>query len=518
MSKTMAKDITNHQVSREPRIAILGIHLEANGFAPPTTRADFEAECWEQGEDIDRLARQTSHLPLEIPGFYARMDETGPWSPVPIMLAAAQPGGPVVQEVFDEFLENVEQGLLEAPWLDGVYVCSHGGSSATDDDDNDGTLVALVRLLVGPSVPIVVTHDLHCNVSERLVNAADALIAYRTNPHVDHRERAAEAADMLRLLIGGVRTAKAFIRLPIAPPGVTMLTAEGPFADLVNMGQRLTRPPILNVSVTGGFVLTDVPKCGLTVNVTAAEDEPAAIAVAREIAEAAWADRGRYVRDLLTVEQAVARAQGAASGDTRPIVLAEVSDNPGGGARGNTTWLLRALHEADVRGVVLGLFTDAPLAAEAHQAGAGSKIQAVFNRVESEYAKRFECSAKVLHLSDGNDVGRRGRDAGRQIVLGVSALLQLEGSGLRVVVTSLREQPADPRTLEMFGIDIAAAKCVVLKSRGHFRAGFDEFFAPAQIHEVNAPGLTSNVLTDFTFKGLQRPIFPLDPDTNWSPP
>ncbi len=501
-----------------PRVAILGLHLEANRFAPPTTRDDFLTECWEVGEDISRLAYQTSHLPLEVPGFYERMDETGPWAPVPIIMLAAQPGGPIEQPVFDAFMVAVEQGLEDTGPVDAVYVCSHGGSCATVDEDNDGTLVARVRAIVGSDVPLVVTHDLHCSVSERLVNAADALIAYRTNPHVDHRERAAEAADLLRAMLAGVRTAKAFIRLPLAPPGVTMLTEQGPFGDLVRLGQALCKPPILNVSVTGGFVLTDVPKCGFTINVTAAADQSAADRVARQLAIAAWKDRYRYVRDLVPLDQAIELGRAAGEQRSAPIVLADVADNPGGGAPGNTIWLMEALHEAGVEGAIIALFTDPPLAIDAHEAGVGGQFEAVFNRVESEFAKRYTCPATVITTSDGTAIGRRGRDAGRQIVLGRSALLELEGSGVRVVVTSLREQPADPRTLEMFGIDIAQARCLVLKSRGHFRAGFDEFFSDPQIYEVDVPGLTSNVLANFKFRGLRRPIFPLDPHTNWSPP
>lgn len=450
--------------SRPPRVAILGLHLEANGFAPPTTKQDFLAECWEEGERITEGARSTSHLPLEVPGFYDRMDATGPWVPVPLIMVAAQPGGPVLQEVFDEFMATAERRLREALPVDAVYVCSHGGSAATGDQDNDGTIVVMVRKLVGPAVPIVVTHDLHCSVSERMIEATDSLVAYRTNPHVDLRERAAEAADLLRLMLSGVRTRKAFIRLPIAPPGVTMLTKQGPFADLIKLGQELTRPPILNVSVTGGFVLTDVPKCGMTVNVTSNGDQAAADAVARRIAQAAWDDRHRYTWQLTSLWRAVELASEAAQGQRKPVVLADLADNPGGGAPGNTTWLLGALHQAGVQGVVVGLFTDRELARQACELGHGAQFNAVFNRVETEFSKRFECGATVEHVSDGVAIGRRGRDAGRQIVLGRSALLRLQGSGVRVVVTSIREQPADPVTLEMFGIDIAKASCLVPES------------------------------------------------------
>ena len=108
--------------------------------------------------------------------------------------------------------------------------------------------------------------------------------------------------------------------------------------------------------------------------------------------------------------------------------------------------------------------------------------------------------------------------AGRAFDLGPSALLELEGSGLRVAVGSLRRQLLEPRMLEMHGVDIAAARCVVVKSRGHFRAGFDEFFPNERIFEVDAPGLTSPVLANFNWRRLPRPVFPLDPDAAWREP
>ena len=502
------------KASPGPRVAILGIHLEASAFAPATVREDFLAECWQEGESISQLARQTSNLPLEVPGFYARMDATGPWTPVPIIVLGAQPGGPIEQGVFDDFLARAEQGLREALPVDAVYLCNHGGSSTTRDDDNDGTIAVRVREIVGPNVPVVVTHDLHCNVSERMVGAVDAVISYRTNPHVDHRERAAEAADLLRRMIGGMRTKKAFIRLPMAPHGITFLL-DGPYGDAIRLGQALSQPPILNVSVTAGYVLTDLPKCGMSVNVTSDNDQAAADRVASQLAEMLWENRYRFTRELTSLGRGVELAKDASEGRRAPVLLADISDNPGGGAPGNTTWFIDALHRANVRGAVVALFTDRELAERAHEVGEGNTFHAVFNRVESKFSRRFDADATILKLSDGNDVGRRGRDAGRRIVLGRSALLELKGSGVRVIVTSLREQVADPRMLEMYGVDIAQATCVVVKSRGHFRAGFDEFFSNDQIFEVNTPGLTSAILSDYEFKKLPRPIWPLDPDTAW---
>jgi len=491
-----------------PRVGILGLHLEANAFAPPTLDADFRAQCWEEGAEITRLARaETSHLPAEMAGFYRRMDETGAWAPKPIAIWAAPPGGPIDQALFLRMLDAARSGLLAAMPLDAVYVASHGASSATGDEDSDGSLLAMIRAVVGPRVPIVVTHDLHCNVSERLVAACDSLIAYRTNPHIDMAARAAEAADMLRLLLSGTRVFKAFRRLAITPPSVTLLTAEGPYADLIRDAEALMAGKLLNASVTGGFVFSDLPKCGMTISATALSQEAANEAV-EQLATRAWNERHRYVAHLTSLEAALARAKTT----SQTLILADVADNPGGGGRGNTAWLLQALHEAAIPSVVLGLFVDPALAAEAHALGEGAVFEARFNRDPSEFSLPFSARARVTMLTDGKGQGRRGNMAGRQFNLGPTARLTLEGSGLEVVVISLRRQCHEPRTLEMHGINIAAARVVVLKSRGHFRAGFAEFAPNDRILEVDAPGLTSPVLSRFAWKRLPRPVFPIDPN------
>ncbi len=506
---------------QHPRVAVLGLHLEANAFAPPTTLADFQAQCLERGDVLSRLARQAgSHLPGEFAGFYERMDATGPWTPVPILVASAPPGGPIDQAVFQGFLDEIRTGLAAALPLDAVYVGSHGASSATGDEDSDGTLLALVRQVVGPAVPVVVSHDLHCNVSERLVAATTVLVVYRTNPHVDMAARAADCAGLIREALAGERFASAFIRLPLAPPTVTLLTAEGPYADLIRDAEALMAadPRIANASVAGGFVFSDLPKCGVTVTVTArGGDERAARAAALGLARRGWAERGRHTRRLLSLAEATALAQAAARGASPPLIFSDSADNPGGGGRGNTPYILATFHAAGVP-AVLGVFVDPALAAEAHVLGEGASFQAVFNRVEDQFGKRFAATARVLKLSDGEGIGRRGTNAGRRFNLGPAALLELAGSGLRVVVGSLRRQLHEPRMLEMHGIDIGAERVVVVKSRGHFRAGFDEFFPPGQVHEVDTPGLTSPILANFPWARLPRPVFPLDPEAEWREP
>lgn len=502
----------------DPKVAILGFHLESNGFAPVSAKADFLAQCWEEGDRITELARGLSHLPSEVPGFYARMDQLGAWTPVPLIVMAAPPGGPASAEVWDEFRKQVEQRLRAALPVDAVYAANHGASSAENEEDTEGVLMTLLRSIVGPDVPVIATHDLHCNVSPVTVDALDSLISYRTNPHIDQRERAAEAADLLHEIWGGMKPVTAYIRLPITPPSVTLLSAKGPYADLIKLGASLMQTPqegpIANVSVSAGFVFTDLPKCGMTVTVTARGDLAAARRIALQVARAAWADRGRYVADTIEVATAVALARKA----TRPLLFADVADNPGGGGRGNTTWLLQAFDQARIPGVVMGVFVAPELAAQAHELGVGAEFEAVFNRTESEYSHRYSSRARILCVSDGEGTGRRGIMRGRKFSLGASALLELVDSGLQVVVGSLRRQLAEPVMLEMHGIDISKARCVVVKSRGHYRAGFDEFFPDDCIHDVDSPGLTTPNLKQIAFKRLPRPVWPIDDEAVWHEP
>lgn len=402
--------------------------------------------------------------------------------------------------------------------LDAVYIANHGAMITTASRDPDGEIFAMVRAIVGPEVPIVATLDLHGNVSQTMVDKVDFIAAYRTNPHVDMFERGTEAASVLHEMFHGLRPQAVLLRLPLAPPTVTLRTERGPYADLIDYGQSRIDTDILNVSILGGFAYADTEKNGLAIIVTARSDRQAAVRVARDIARRAWADHLRYVPALTSLDTAVALVMQACRDPARPpLILADVADNPGGGGRGNTTWILEALHEAGASGVLIGIFNDPALAAEAHVLGEGAHFEAVFNRDETDpRSRRFVAPARIVRLRDGDCVGRRGFYAGRRMNLGPSALLDL--GGIRIAVISIRTQCADPVFLEMFGEDIARARAVVVKSRGHFRAGFDEFFADDQVIEVDAPGLTSPILSRFDFKHLPRPIFPVDPQVDWTVP
>jgi microcystin degradation protein MlrC len=501
-----------------PRIAVLGFSIECNKFAPPATRAHFLARTYLEGDRVIAEARGPTPTMLpETPGFVAAMDAAGPWQPVGIALAMSEPNGPVEHAFFAELLETIARGLRAAMPLDGVYICAHGAAVTTAEDDPEGTLFETVRGIVGPDAPIVATFDLHANVSDRMVDLIDAFIGYRTNPHLDMRERGAEAAAVLRELLAGTKTERVRLRLPIVPPTVTLLTAGGPYAEMIRLGQQRMTPEIMNVSVMGGFAYSDTAKNGLSVIVTGrgAGSRAAAERLAREIAEYGWQQRARFHAHLTPLDDAVQKALAAGRDRSLPaLCFADVADNPGGGGRGNTMYLLSAFAEAGVTGALFGIIYDPDLAAEAHGHGLHYHFTARFNRAETtNFSEPWSAPARVAALSDGNCVGRRGIYAGQRLALGPTAALAL--GGITVVVVSHRLQCADPVFFEMVGLDVRRARSVAVKSRGHFRGGFDEFFGPDQIVEVDLPGLTSPMLQRFRWTRLPRPVIPLDEDVEF---
>ncbi len=503
-----------------PKVALLGMILESNRFARPATEDDFRSLTGLEGDSLLEEARSpTPALAAEFAAFVRTMDATGPWQPVPCTLAASHPAGPVKRKVFDKITDGIIRRLNEDGPFDAVYICNHGAMVAEHSHDPDGDLMARVRATVGAAPLIVSTLDLHANISPKMVKSCDLVIGYRTNPHVDMIERGEEAAFSLRrCLAGGRRPRTALRRPPIVPASVTLLTAEAPYGELINFGQQRQAElggTILNVSVFGNFVFSDTPDNGLSVVVTARDDQDAADRLAFEIADCAWKKRKGFVRNLTSVEDAVAIARDQAHA---PVIFSDAGDNPGGGGSGRTTELLAALKASGADNVLYGSFFDPDLAEEAHRLGVGASFGATFNRktgngVWEKWDRAFDAPARVLALHDGNVVGERGMTEGRQLHLGPCAALDLDG--IRVVVISDRAQTADPVFFHMLGLDVGDARCVVVKSRGHFRAGFSRWFAPEQVYEIDTAGLTSPVLERWPFEFIPRPSFPLDPDTVW---
>jgi microcystin degradation protein MlrC len=501
-----------------PRIAVGGFMLESNSHAPVASAEEFAGCCDLAGEALAQdWQRPDPMLPRTTTGFIQGMTARGTWIPVPLRHAHVGASGCVDQDYFDALVDELCARLEAALPVDGVFLSLHGAAIGTRDPDPEATLLERVRALIGPRVPLLATLDLHGNISARMVDAADVLISYRENPHTDMFERGEDCARVLHEMLAGMRPTTAFVKLPFVPPSVTQNTAFGPYRELIAWGQSRLDEDVIDVSILSGFTLGDTPRNGMSVIVTTRNQPDKAGQLAREVARHAWAHRADWIPRLTALEEATHLALESGVGRAPPRLFADVADNPGGGGRGNTVWILEAFARAGVQGAVFGPVFDPQLAAEAHALGVGAGFLARFNRDEGHpLSGRFEAQARVECLHEGSYLARRGISQGTRVDNGPTALIRL--AGIQVLLISRRDQARDPAQFELMGIDLARVRVLVLKSRGHFRAAFDETFSADRIVEVDVPGLTTPVLANVPWERMPRPVYPLDPDMHWDVP
>ncbi|HWQ37275.1 MAG TPA: M81 family metallopeptidase [Burkholderiales bacterium] len=468
------------------RIAIGGFQHETNTFAP--SKATFErfarGGAWPPllrgGEIFDGV----SGINLPIAGFVDTMKRTR-HELVPTAWAAASPSAHVTEDAYERIAGMILESLACAMPVDAVYLDLHGAMVAEHLDDGEGELLSRVRSIVGPKIPVVASLDLHANVTRRMLEQADVLIAYRTYPHVDMADTGARVAKFLLGRLDGAARPKVVARrvpflIPLHAQSTMLEPACGIYAELA----RLEGPGVAALSFTPGFPAADFPECG-PVTFAYADDPAAAERAAdrlRAIVEEAEAD---FDAPVFEADECVRRAMALAQRATRPVVIADTQDNPGAGGDSDTTGMLRALIANRAQRAALGLMVDAQAAAIAHAAGEGATIEIALGGKslvpgDAPLHGRFT----VERLSDGRLTCRGPFYRGARMNLGASALLRVDG--VKVVVASDNPQMADQAMYRFIGVEPTAEKILVNKSSVHFRADF----APiaAEILVAKAPG------------------------------
>lgn len=475
---------------------------ETNSFSEKS--ADMESyrnKTWIQGEDVLSCYRGSE---FELSGFIHVLEAEADVNMVPVLAADAMPCGPVTAEVF----EQVASALLETvrtQSIDGILLSLHGAMVTETDDDGEGALLERLRRAVGPAVPLVVTLDLHANVTARMYENADVLIACDYYPHTDLYERGVEAAQLMLLMLRGqTRPCMRCVGLPLLMP--PFCTDMEPAKHFVEEAHRLeAQPGVLSVSIAHGFFCSDSSGCG--VMVIAVTDGQSALAenIARTLADEIWEKRAQLVRTLYSVEEAVALALREKEG---PIVLADTTDNPGGGSYEDGTLLLREMLEQGMKEAAVAFICDEEAAAAACMAGEGAEIhlQLGGKKRPELLGEPISCAARVRCVTDGRFVARGKMDGGMTIDLGPSATVEV--GGIEIIVTSRPYQPKDPSVFPPFGIDPYAKKYLLLKSSIHYRSGFTQM--AKRLLDVDGPGLMPQNVRSLSFRRIKRPIFPLD--------
>ncbi|HTO09873.1 MAG TPA: M81 family metallopeptidase, partial [Myxococcota bacterium] len=441
------------------RVALASFQHETNTYCPEPTRfADFRVT---RGGELLRRAKGTR---TALGGLATGLEEIGA-ERVPLLAAGAQPSGTIEAGAWARLCAELELALARAGPVDALALALHGAAVAEGCDDPEGELCARLRARIGPDVPFVATFDLHGNVSQAMADALDLPFPCRAYPHVDTWERGVAAARALRPLAArAVRPVTRVERLPLLVPPTP--TGAGPGAAIrARFAEAARRTGLLACEFFHGFPWADTPLAGAAVAVVADADPELAQDAARELARYVWDLRESLRPVTLSCVEAVERALGLPG---RPIVVAEAGDNPGGGAPGDGTHLLRALLDADPEGACFGFIADPEVARAAHAAGIGAKLDvSLGGKRDRLHGEPLRARAEVTALSHGR-VSPRAMLAGVELNLGPMARLRI--GRVDVLVSSRSQQVFDPEVFRMHGIDVRRAKLVALKSAQHFRA------------------------------------------------
>ncbi|SAL71469.1 hypothetical protein AWB69_08635 [Caballeronia udeis] len=484
------------------KILIAGFQHETNTFAP--TKASFQSFI--QGEGFPPLARGVDVLKLRdvnvpIGGFIKVAQEQG-HELIPVIWAGASASAHVTADAFERIAGEIIDAV-KAGGFDAIYLDLHGAMVTEHADDGEGELLERVRAVVGDSMPLVVSLDLHANVTERMLKHADAMVAYRTYPHVDMAETGERAAHLLEKLIAEKRKfVRVVRRIPFLIPVNGMCTLVAPAHDMYTALASLERDTVVSLSFAPGFPAADFPECGPVIWGYGFDNDALTKAIdtlyARMLAE-----ESSWEVPLLTPDEAVIEAMRISRNADKPVIIADTQDNPGVGGDSNTMGMVRALLRHGATDAAVGVIWDADAAAAAHRAGVGARIElALAGRSGVPGDEPLTGTFEVEHLSDGRFRFDGPMLNGMTGELGPVACLRIDG--VRIAVGSVKMQMFDRNLYRVAGIEPEQMKILVNKSSVHFRADFQAIAETILV--AKAPGPMAADPADLPWQRLDPQI------------
>lgn len=486
------------------RVGIISIQQESNTFSSsPTTLDDFKADALLTGEAIREMYADSRH---EVGGFFVGLAEAD-IEAIPLVLALATPGGVVQHKTLVRLMEMMFEQLEQAGELDGLLVAPHGAAVSEQHRDMDGYWLTALRDRVGPKMWVVCTLDAHANISKRMVDACNATLVYRTNPHLDQHEIGLEASRLItRSLRGEIQPVQAIASPPVAISIDRQDTAALPCTDLYALADAmLGRVGILSNSVSLGFPYADVEEMGSSFVVVADQDRSLAQRSADELAQYLTDHRQVFGCQLIDVDQALRQA---AAGSQRTCLL-DMGDNVGGGSPGDGTTLAHAMHVARLDSAFVCLY-DPAAALQAREAGSGAVLTlSMGGKTDNLHGPPLVAEVMVGSMHDGRFAisspthgGRTGYDMGSSVVVKTR-------HGLTIMLISSRIPPFALEQLSCCGLDPRSFKLLVAKGVNAPIAAYR--LVCEQFIRVNTPGLTCADMTSMTYQHRRRPLFPFEP-------
>ncbi len=491
------------------RVAVIEFINESNTFTIlPTRLEDFQAGHYLVGNQIPAALKDTN---TEVGGFIDAANSHG-WAPVYTVAAHAEPGGIVGEKVRQKITSNALKQLREAGDLDGIFIALHGAMVTETSQDGETQFLQEVRKTVGHEIPIAITLDLHANVFSEMSDLVDIAVTYRTYPHVDMYDRAIEACDILqRTLNGEIKPVIALARPPMLVGCDDGRTSQnGPMCQLLaTAAQAMQTDSILNVAVNAGFTDADVYAAGPSVLVTYDAKLSTAL-IAQEVTEGICDDiwKFRHEWDLpQPLEDCIIQAV-KYSGASRPVVIADFSDNPGSGAYGDCTALLAALLKTELPDIAIGAIYDPEAVATLIAAGTGKTVTLnIGGKTDPAVGgSPLQLTGEVMTISNGRFIFEGPMFTGLENTTGDSVCFRSGTADIMLV--SERTQMLDKNIFRSVGIEPTEKNILAVKSMQHFRAAFEPIAAHVLV--TDAGGLCSPNVNNRQYTKLRRPVFPLD--------
>jgi microcystin degradation protein MlrC len=495
------------------RIAIGQLWQESNTFNPiPTTREDFEHFGVTRGAD---LVWQMSGI-NELGGF---IDALQKWPERPEIIGLvrlpAWPGGIASRDTFTWLRQELVDALERAPPVDGVLLALHGALVADTATDVEGEVLRALRQVIGPQNPLVATLDLHANITQLMVETADALVLYHTIPHVDVFETGLRGAAVLRrILLQGARPLTAFQKIPmVVPPQLANTEDERSVSHgfKLHLQDLEKHPHVLSAGLATVQPWLDIRELGSAVLVVTDGDLALAEGQCTRLAADLWDRRPQYLPQPLSVEQVVREAHDTTLG---LVVLSDGADATTSGAPGDSTWILRELLQYQWSRPALVTLVAPDVVQHSRRTGVGNSLQtSLGGQRDHRFSRPISVDARVHAVFDAQFVMSGHLARNMAIDMGPSAVLRI--GQVYIVVTSRSGPHFAPELFQTAGLDPFAASVLVAKSPCGFRAAYEK--RAAKILLVQAPGCAPSDFWRYDYQRIPRPLWPWDEIEDWRP-
>ncbi len=487
------------------RVGIIALLHESNTFiSTPTTMGSFRQDGIFTGRAMYDHYSGRYH---EVSGFLEGLESAG-IDALPIFHAATTPSGRIIRETCEELMQMMFDEVEAVGEVDGYLVAPHGANSGEGDEyrDLDGHWLSRLREVVGSEKPIICTIDPHANLSPRMVAACDATIAYRSNPHLDQKQRGLEAAAlMVRTLKGEVKPVQAGAFPSIGINIERQLTSAPPCLPMYELADEMLKETgVLSNSVVLGFPYADVEEMGSAFVVVTDGDMDRAQVLANRLADYLYAHRAEFVGEYIAVPNAVDMAVGQEG----PVCLLDMGDNVGGGSAGDGTEILHELHR---RGNTTGFVCifDPESQERARDAGVGNRVVLdIGGKTDELHGASLNAEVRVRSLHAGKFRESEVRHGGRtSFDMGPTAIVETD-TGIAISLTSRRAVPVSLGLMTSCDLDPAAFQVVVAKGV-HAPVAAYEPVCTALIR-VDTPGATAADMRGFEYEFRREPMYPFE--------